>query len=156
MRNALCTAINDLLALNGMKDEFYASNDFYLKVLRGSYTPLTVERHGDKVNITHFTSTGGEFPEYVRDPEVVFSLDVATKLCFGQFGLWTPVSIEPGGLGRVYRTYKIETNPDHTPRFLYSKSMMKEAIEFGNWWARNLRAQNFIKKHAPDNLLRRP
>ena len=137
--------IFDLLYFHGLAEAFRSAQDFHLRVRNDPWLPLVVERHGDECSVTHYVERGGE---QTRDPEMVFSLDAIARASRGTFQGWVPLTLEPGGFGRAHVVCTI------TPQrqLVWLPRHLRAAEAFAGLWARNLRAQGFVRRHRPANI----
>lgn len=149
MNTNMQKAIRHILYLNGMAEAFDTADDFHLRLKNDPWLALVIERHGDEVSITHYVEHNGD---QLRDPEMVFSLQRWAALSGGFFKGWVPKSTEPGGFGRVYKTGEKQHIGDEPPKLLYYPRRMKEARHFATLWAKNLRAQGFIKQYEASDI----
>lgn len=149
MNTNMQTVIRHILYLNGLAEAFDTAEDFHLRLKNDPWLALVVERHGDEVSVTHYIEQNGDF---LRDPEMILSIHQWATLSGGLFKNWVPMSTEPGGFGRIYQTGEVQYLGDEPPKLLYYPKRMKEAIHFATLWAKNLRAQGFVKRYGVTDI----
>ncbi len=147
--NKMRDVIRAVLYWNGLAPAFDDAYDFHLRVRNDPWLPLVVERHGDEISVTHYVGQNGD---QLRDPELVFSRAEWGRLVGGVFGAWVPKSVEPGGLGRAHLTGEIMRREGERDRLVYSPPRMREAVSFAAMWARNLKAQGFVRRYAAGEI----
>ena len=149
MSSKMKPVIRAILYWNGLAEAFDKAYDFHLRVQNNPWLPLVVERHGDEISITHYVEQNGD---QLRDPEMTFSRAEWGRIMGGAPGTWVPKSTEPGGLGRATPTGEIVRREGEPARLAYSPQRMKEALSFAAMWARNLRAQGFVRRYAAGEI----
>lgn len=145
MSNKMKDVIRAILYWNGLAEVFDEAYDFHVRLENDPWLPLVVERHSDEISVTHFVEQNGD---QLRDPEMVFSRAEWGRITGSAFGAWVPKSTEPGGLGRAYPTGEIVRREGEPTRLAYSPQRMKEALSFAAMWARNLKAQGFVRRYT--------
>ena len=105
---------------------FQNGDEFHLRIENEPFMPLVIERHADRVSVTHYYSQNGDL---IPDPDVEFMI-LGDK--------WLPVGMQDFfGYSRAllqdHETDKIQVYPQK-----YSA-----ILSFTNIWARNIKAQGF-------------
>lgn len=140
----MCAVIRAILYWNGLAPAFDEAYDFHLRVRNEPWLPLVVERHGDEISVTRYVTQHGD---QLRDSEMVFSRAEWGQLVNGVFGAWVPKSVDPGGLGRAQLTGEIKRQEGEPDRLLFSPPRMRKAVSFAAMWARNPKAQGFVRRY---------
>lgn len=143
-RSILQKVVTDLLYHNGLAEAFRTAEDFHLRVENEPWLPLVIERHCDQVSITHYVERGDDL---TRDPEMVFALAAGGERPDARGG-WPPLSLEPGGFGRVHVVAQV--TPER--QLVWYPGPMKEALGFAAKWGRNLRAQGFVRRYPAGRI----
>ncbi|WP_146134135.1 DUF6908 domain-containing protein [Chlorogloea sp. CCALA 695] len=111
------TNIAKLLHQAGLAVEILKGDDFHLKVNNQPFTPLTIERHGKELYLTHYLTDN--YGDLFMDAEMVFNVSAQGQLTLTQTASQNPLT------GGEYRT-----NGDRS---------------FGQTFSRNLIEQGFGK-----------
>lgn len=122
------TAIEQILSALGQLEAFKSSREFAIKIENSPFMPLSIERHGDHITVTHYFEQNGEL---VPDPDMEF-----LELKSGRHD-WIPIAIQQS-TGSYCRA---GVNVDGTWKF--NAKTMRELESFSRMWARNLIAQGF-------------
>ncbi len=123
------TAIEKILAELNQLDAFKHSESFAIKIENEGYMPLSIERHGKAITITHYFEQNGDL---VPDPDLEF-------VDLGQED-WLPVAIQHSN-GFYIRA----AGQDENGNWRYKPRAMKDLQRFSRMWARNLLAQGFAR-----------
>jgi hypothetical protein len=129
MKTTMKDAIERILEAHGVLDAFRANEHYAAKIANAGYMPLSIEKHGKTITLTHYTESNGDL---VPDPDVEF-VDLGSDD-------WLPVAIQHStGLYCVAAQRAAGTG-----NWLISKRAMADLKSFVRMWARNL-AQGFAK-----------
>lgn len=121
------TVIEQILNRRGLLEEFHQEEDFQLRVENEPFMPLTVEKHGKSISITHYFEMNGDI---IPDPDM--------ELVIGADGEWYPVAIQfATGHYREARFCK-DGKEFVNPR------EVRDQKQFSNMWAKNIKEQGFI------------
>jgi hypothetical protein len=130
MRNFTCPAmtasIERILCAHNLLTDFMTSEDFAVRISNPPYMPLTIERHGKGVSVTHYYSQNGDL---VPDPDMEF--EIVTD------HIWSPVAIQ-FATGHYRRAMELRDG-----KCFVNAREMREQIQFSRMWARNLTEQGF-------------
>ncbi|WP_148298185.1 DUF6908 domain-containing protein [Synechocystis sp. PCC 7509] len=88
--------IAKLLYQSGLAAEILKGEDFYLKVENAPYTPLSIERHGKELYLTHYLTDN--YGDLFLDAEMVFNVSSQGQLTLTQTASQNPLT------GGEYRT----------------------------------------------------
>ena len=135
MRNLNCprmtATIERILCSHDLLQEFMNAEDFAVRIKNAPYMPLTIERHGAQVIVTHYFSQNGDL---IADPDMEFEV-IAEHV-------WSPVAIQFAD-----DRYCRATESRDGRKFLFPREM-KRQIEFSGVWAKNLIAQGLQSGEA--------
>lgn len=120
--------IEIILKSHGQLELFLTSSSFHLRIENEPYMPLVIEKHGDRVMITHYLEQNGDL---VPNPDLEFEIL--------QDGTWSPIVIQS-----AFGIYKRAVSFESGQRFIHSLEM-QDQIEFSKLWAKNLKEQGYIK-----------
>ena len=130
MRTLTCSkmtaAIERILCAHNLLEEFLKSEDFAIRIKREPFMPLTIERQGSRVTLTHYFKQNGDL---VPDPDMEFEM-IANHT-------WSPVAIQ-FATGHYRRAMEIREGQ----QFVNTREI-REQIKFFGMWARNLIDQGF-------------
>ena len=122
------TAIEKILTELNQLDAFLRSESFAIKILNEGFMPLSIERHGKVITVTHYFEQNGDL---IPDPDMEF-VDVGGSE-------WLPVAIQHS-TGH-YERAAIEENG----KWKFNPRAMRDLQSFSRMWARNLLAQRFAR-----------
>jgi hypothetical protein len=88
--------ISKLLDQAGITSEILKGDDFYLKVENEPFTPLSIERHGKELYLTHYLAD--DYGDLFLDAEMVFNISAQGQLTLTQTASQNPLT------GGEYRT----------------------------------------------------
>lgn len=125
------SAVLRILRAHGMLEAFTNSRDFAVRIHNVPYLPLTIERHGQDVSVTHYFTQNGDL---VPDPDMAFELL--------HDGAWLPVSIQ-FATGMYCRASEVRDGK----RFVNPREL-RDQVRFSTTWARNLIQQGFHRGQA--------
>lgn len=120
------TVIEKIVAARGLLSNFNAG-EFHIRIVNDPYMPLSIERHGNSISVTHYFENSGDL---VPDPDMEFVV--------GADGNWYPVAIQYS-LGIYRRARWSEDGKNYV-----SPREAKAQTSFSNSWARNIQQQGFI------------
>lgn len=120
------SAIEEILSKQKQLDTFKSGEDFAIKIANEGYMPLSIERHGKTITVTHYFEQNGDL---VPDPDMEF-VDLG-----GQE--WLPVAIQHS-TGHYVRAAVQEGGA-----WKFNPRAMRDLQSFARMWARNLLAQGF-------------
>lgn len=122
------TAVEKILNSLGVLTDFQTSDEFAVKIRNEGYMPLSIEKHGEVITVTHYFEQNGDL---IPDPDMEFvnlgGLD------------WLPVAIQHSS-GHYSRAAICEDGV-----WKYKPRAMRDLQSFSRMWARNLLAQGFPK-----------
>lgn len=121
------TAIEEILEKQGLKKEFETSRHFSVKIEVPGFMPLSIEKHGRQITVTHYFEQNGDL---IPDPDMEFE---------DSESLWLPVAIQHAS-GAYYRA--VEYQDGHQ---LIDRKELRDQILFSQQWARNLLNQGFAR-----------
>lgn len=130
MRTLHCSqmksSIERILRSHALPEKFQQSPDFAVRVTNAPHLPLTIERHGSQITVTHFVSENGDL---IPDPDMEFErIDD---------GSWYPVAIQ-----FATGTYRRAMEVRDGKRFVNPREV-HDQIQFSRMRARYLLAQGF-------------
>ena len=118
--------ITKILTKHGQITKFSESDEFHYRIEREHYLPLVIERHSNKVIVTHYREENGDL---IPDPDMEFMI--------GADGEWYPVALQLWN-GSYYRARWTEGGKEYiNPR------QIREQLSFARMWASNLKAQGW-------------
>lgn len=120
------TAIEKILTAHQQLNAFREHEDYAVKIASGGFMPLSIEKHGKLITVTHYFEQNGDL---VPDPDMEF-VDLGGRD-------WLPVAIQHS-TGHYSRAAICE---DGTWKF--NSRAMRDLQSFSKMWARNLLAQGF-------------
>jgi len=123
MRDAIETILKELNLLDKFKD----ADEFYVKISNEPFMPLSIERHGNQVTVTHYFEQNGDL---VPDPDMEFEI---------YKGRWLPYAIQHSN-GKYVRTLEREGEK----RIIFVDDY-DALLSFSEIWSRNLLDQGFAK-----------
>jgi hypothetical protein len=121
------TAIEKILTAHGLLEAFNASESYSVKIENGPYMPLSIEKHGSSITVTHYFEQNGDL---VPDPDMEFEVLEEE---------WSPVAIQHA-IGSYYRAVEYRDGK----RFINPRQL-RDQKSFARMWAQNLLAQGFGK-----------
>jgi hypothetical protein len=121
-------AIEKILNEQNQLEAFKASGDFAIKIANEGYMPLSIERHGKKITVTHYFEQNGDL---ICDPDLEL-VDLGGND-------WLPVAIQHS-TGHYVRAAFQEDG-----KWMFKPRAMKDLQSFSRVWARNLLAQGFAR-----------
>lgn len=121
------TTIEKILAGLKLLDAFTSNEDYFVKIESQGYMPLSIEKHGSQIIISHYYEQNGDL---VPDPDMEFEVIE---------GEWSPVAIQHS-TGHYYRAVEYRDGK----RFV-SRSQLRDQRQFARMWARNLLNQRFAE-----------
>jgi len=135
MRTLTCSkmtaAVERILCSHDLLRDFIASEDFAVRIANKPYMPLTIERHGNRVSLTHYFVQNGDL---IPDPDMEF--EIVTN------HVWSPVAIQ-FSTGAYRRAMEIRDGK----RFVNPREL-RDQIKFSSIWAKNLIDQGFASGTA--------
>jgi hypothetical protein len=121
------TAIEKILTAHGLLKAFSANESYSVKIENKPYMPLSIEKHGNRVTVTHYFEQNGDL---IPDPDMEFEV---------LQGEWSPVAIQHA-IGSYYRAVEFRDGK----RFINPRQL-RDQTSFPKMWARNLISQGFAK-----------
>jgi hypothetical protein len=121
-------AIEKILNEQNQLEAFKACDDFAIKIANEGYMPLSIERHGKTITVTHYFAQNGEL---ICDPDLEL-VDLGGND-------WLPVAIQHSS-GHYVRAAFQENG-----KWMLKPWAMRDLQSFSKMWARNLLAQGFAK-----------
>ena len=109
------TNIALLLHQAGLATEVLKGDDFYLKVENQPFTPLTIERHGKELYLTHYLTDN--YGDLFMDAEMVFNVSAQGQLTLTQTASQNPLT------GGEYRT-----NGDRSFGQIFSRNLIEQGF----------------------------
>lgn len=135
MRTLTCSkmtaAIERILCAHDLLEEFLKNEDFAVRIKCAPFMPLTIERHGSRVTLTHYFEQNGDL---IPDPDMEFEI-IADHI-------WFPVAIQ-FATGAYRRAMEI-----HDGKKVVNPREVREQIKFSHLWAQNLIDQGFQSGEA--------
>lgn len=125
--SAMKQIIEKIVEARNMLTQF-RSGDFHLRIENSPYQPLAIQRHGNSVYVTHYFIQSGDL---IPDPDMEFVI--------GADGHWYPVAIQYSN-GAHFRARWSDNGKQYVDR-----RQVKSQTSFANMWARNIKAQGFIR-----------
>jgi len=122
-------SIETILKALKLYDRFTSLSSFSVKIVNGSYMPLSIEKYGTQVTVTHYFKQNGDL---VPDPDMEFQIACD--------GAWYPVAIQHS-TGHYSRC----TVEDENGNTQINTRERLDQKRFADMWARNLIAQGFEK-----------
>ena len=123
------SAIEKILQSVGQLDRFNAGGDFHLRIENAPYMPLSIERHGEIVSVTHYFEMNGDL---VPDPDLELLLTAS--------GDWLPLAIQHS-TGHYFRAVEVIGRGG---RFeVMNPKVLRDLQSFARQWGRNLLMQGF-------------
>ena len=122
----MTAAIERILCSHDLLQEFMTSEDFAVRISNPPFMPLTIERHGKMVSVTHYFTQNGDL---IPDPDMEFEI-VADHV-------WSPVAIQ-----FATGAYRRAMENRDGKRFVSAREI-RDQISFSGMWARNLIQQGF-------------
>ncbi|WP_146134077.1 DUF6908 domain-containing protein [Chlorogloea sp. CCALA 695] len=110
------TNIAKLLHQAGLAVEILKGDDFYLKVENQPFTPLSIERHGKELYLTHYLTDN--YGDLFLDAEMVFNVSAQGQLTLTQTASQNPLT------GGEYRT-----NGDRSFGQLFSRNLIEQGFD---------------------------
>ena len=121
------SAIEKILTAHRQFTAFSESEDYAVKITSEGFMPLSIEKHGKQITVTHYFEQNGDL---VPDPDMEF-------VDFGGED-WLPVAIQHStGL------YCKAAEQAASGNWLISQRAMCDLKSFARIWARNLMVQGF-------------
>ena len=120
------SAIEQILEAHGALEAFKTKPSFALKVHNEPFMPLSIERHGEIVTVTHYFEQHGDL---VPDPDMEF-LDLGHSD-------WIPIAIQHS-TGHYVRAGDIEDG-----QWKFNARTTRELESFSRMWARDLVTRGF-------------
>lgn len=118
--------IEQILANHDLLERFHASGSFSVKILNSPFLPLTIERYGDRVSVSHY---------YEQNGDLVPDIDMEFHIL--KNGQWLPHT-----LTNVFAVHQIASELSQDGIRVRPKAL-KEQTKFANQWAKNLLNQGF-------------
>ena len=109
------TNIAKLLHQAGLAVEILKGDDFHLKVNNQPFTPLTIERHGKELYLTHYLTDN--YGDLFMDAEMVFNVSAQGQLTLTQTASQNPLT------GGEYRT-----NCDRSFGQIFSRNLIEQGF----------------------------
>ncbi|WP_148298161.1 DUF6908 domain-containing protein [Synechocystis sp. PCC 7509] len=109
------TNIAKLLHQAGLAVEILKGDDFHLKVNNQPFTPLTIERHGKELYLTHYLTDN--YGDLFMDAEMVFNVSAQGQLTLTQTASQNPLT------GGEYRT-----NGDRSFGQIFSRNLIEQGF----------------------------
>jgi len=104
-----------LLYQAGLSVEVLTGDDFHLKVSNQPFTPLTIERHGKELYLTHYLTDN--YGDLFMDAEMVFNVSAQGQLTLTQTASQNPLT------GGEYRT-----NGDRSFGQIFSRNLLEQGF----------------------------
>ncbi|OFZ81278.1 MAG: hypothetical protein A2583_15975 [Bdellovibrionales bacterium RIFOXYD1_FULL_53_11] len=123
------TAIEKILKSHNQLDAFNRGDGFHIRIVNEPYMPLSIERHGSTVTVTHYFEANGDL---VPDPDMEFTVMPD--------GAWLPVAIQHS-TGHYFRSFDLDDQGSQ----LVKPKMLRDLQSFARQWGRNLIAQGFAR-----------
>jgi hypothetical protein len=118
-------AVERILKAHRLFAKFNEASEFAVRITNPPYMPLTIERHADRVTITHYFEQNGDL---IPEPDMEFAV---------HNGQWLPIAMQfATGQYRV----AIRTDEDE---WKINRAEAKDQVEFAATWAKNLIEQGF-------------
>ena len=115
-----------IIEKNGKVDEFQKGDEFHLRIENEPYMPLVIERHSDRVMVTHYYNQNGDL---IADPDVEFMI-LGDK--------WFPAAMQD-----TFGHTEVLSHNSDTGLFEVATKKYSSVLSFTNMWARNIKAQGF-------------
>lgn len=111
-------------------------SEAHLRLTMDPYQPLVIEKVGKHlVSVAHYTYQNGDA---IADPDMVFFTNAVE---------WVAIEItQVMGYRRV-----VNLSSDDTQIKTFYPRAQREAATFANWWARNIKAQGWLKNGVADD-----
>jgi len=127
MAHTMKSAVEKILKAHGVLEAFNSAEHYAAKITSGGFMPLSIEKHGKQITVTHYFEQNGDL---VPDPDMEF-VDLGGED-------WLPVAIQHStGL------YCKAAEQAASGNWLISKRAMRDLKSFARMWAQNLLAQGF-------------
>ena len=120
------TTIQDLLKSHNLLERFQSQTEFHVQFDMRGNKRLLVERHDNLIRVAHYSEQNGE---QIADPEVEL-----------HHPSWTPTAITQSW------GYRRERFTKRDGKMLFDMRFHREVSAFLVMWARDIRAQGWIKK----------
>ena len=122
----MTAAIERILCAHDLLQEFLKNEDFAVRIKNEPFMPLTIERHGNHVTVTHYLE---QFGDKIPDPDMEFEM-ISEHI-------WQPVAIQFAN-GVYRRTIEV-----HDGKRFANPREIRAQIKFSGLWAQNLIQQKF-------------
>ncbi len=122
--------IERILRAYGMLEKFRSDELFYAKIENPPYLDLSIERHGNRITLSHYAKCNGDL---IPDPDMEFVIMPNEN--------WMPVAIQLN-TGHYQRALQFS---ETGALFSYFPKALSSQISFSNMWAKNLISQGFHK-----------
>jgi hypothetical protein len=120
-------SVERILKAHGYLEIFEGAGNFHVEVKNEPWMKLVIERHGDRVMVSHTFIQNGDV---MRDPEIVFLLPT-----------WEAVEITQHPVGHFHEKYRVIDGIRRT-----NVNFDKNVLPLVRVWARNLKEQGFHNK----------
>lgn len=124
---AMKQVIEKIVEARDMLTKFH-SGEFYLRIENSPYLPLSIQRNGSSVCVTHYFEQNGDL---VPDPDMEFVIGTDEN--------WYPVAIQHSN-GAYFRARWSEGGRDFIDRL-----QIQSQTKYAAMWARNIQSQGFIR-----------
>ena len=121
-------AVENILKNFNIFEEFFNSAKLAVKIKSEGYLPLTIEKQGNRIAVTHYFEQNGDL---VPNPDMEF-VDLGSRG-------WLPVAIQHSNGIYVRAAFLEEGEWKCYPKRL------KDLESFSKLWARNLLSQGFAQ-----------
>ena len=118
--------IEKILTKHNLLEEFKIKQEFHAKFSKEGFLPLVIERHGDRVSVTHYFEQNGDL---IPDPDM--------ELLIGIDGEWYPVAIQFATGHYAQARFWKDGKEFIVPREI------RDQIRFSSMWAKNLKWQGY-------------
>ncbi len=130
MRTLTCTqmrsVVERILRSHKLLEDFRRDSEFAVRITNQPYMPLTIERHGSRITVTHY---------FMQNDDMVPDPDMESEQLAD--GSWYPVAIQ-----FATGSYRRATEIRDGKRFVNPKEA-RDQIQFSRMWARNLKGQDY-------------
>jgi hypothetical protein len=125
--NKMKNVIEKILKAHGLLEIFVTSTDFHARIENEPYLPLSIEKHGKTVTVTHYSEQNGDL---IANPDMEFEV---TEID------WSPRAIQHAD-GSYFQAIIYRDG-----KKLINLRQFKAQKSFAKLWSRNLISQGFDK-----------
>lgn len=122
----LKAVIEETLKRHNKLEDFNTKNEFHLRIEKEGFQPLVIEKHGNRVMITHYYEQNGDL---VPDPDM--------ELLINENNEWLPVAIQ------FATGHYVKAMAWQNDKLFANQNEMLEQVCFSNMWASNLKWQKY-------------